>query len=309
VLTTNRVMFHFFYINGHILFAALLLGAVGLGWLAVRTRSWILLLPASMMFGALIPLRAESAIVVGVFLFTFLSSQEIPLRWRWALLAPSVVATLIWDGWVLPHLLSESSLALMKSPLSELAVVAGLILLVTVSSVKEFRKIALAMPWMLLGSLVVLLGVLVWRDPQIMSDTLVGMSSAMTATGRWSTFWLVVPFLFFGAVIIGFPRDRYVVFGVFAFTLVIPILAYLRGARFHEGSGDSANRMLMHVVPLLILVVILAAGKAEGLMERGVRGVSHSSEENLGSAGEATSTADLEALRNVGDGEDPLAST
>jgi hypothetical protein len=63
-------------------------------------------------------------------------------------------------------------------------------------------------------------------------------------------------------------------FGLFAFALIIPLLAYLRGSPFHEGPGDSANRMLMHIVPLLVLVVVLAAGRAVQVLS-GIEGESN----------------------------------
>lgn len=291
VLTANRVVFHFFYINGHMLFASLLLAGVGLGWLAVRAGSRILLLPASVMFGALVPLRAESTIVVGAFLVAFLSSQEIPARWRWALLAPTVAASLLWNGWVLPQLLSSTSLDTLKSPLSGIAVAAGLVVLVTMSSIRSLRWAVRSAPWIAIGTLVILLGTLVWRDPQIMVDTMVGMSSAMTVTGFWGTFWMIVPPLFFAAIIVGFPRDRYMLVGLLAFVLIIPVLAYLRGAAFHDGTGDSANRMLMHVVPLLMLVVMLAAGTAAGSTASGDGDASQSLEQSRGTTGDVLDSA------------------
>jgi hypothetical protein len=260
VLTTNRVLFHFFYINGHMLFAGLLLAGVGLGWFAVRTNEWTLLLPASMMFGALIPVRPEAAIGVGVFLVAFLSSSQIPVRWRWVLLAPTVVATLVWDGLVLPRLLSEPSLDLMKSPLAEIVVMMGLVALIVAGGSRSLPRFVPAAPWIVVGSLAVILGIFVVRDPQILIDTIGGMSVSLGVTGLWGVFWLVMPLLAVGAAIVGFSNDRYIFFGLASFVLIIPILAYLRGSPFHDGPGDSANRMMMHIVPLLVLAVVFAAG-------------------------------------------------
>jgi len=108
----------------------------------------------------------------------------------------------------------------------------------------------------------VILGAFILRDPRNMIYTITDMSTAMAVTGLWGTFWFITPFLVFGAVIVGFTGDRYLLLGLFTFPLIIPILGYLRGAPFHYGPGDSANRMLMHIVPLLVLVVIMGAGTA-----------------------------------------------
>jgi hypothetical protein len=274
VLTTNRVLFHFFYINGHMLFAGFLLGGVGLSWLAIRTKEWALFLPASLLFAALIPARAESAIVVGAFLLVLVIAPSLPNRWRWILILPSIVTTLVWDVLVLPRLLSEPSLELLQSPLAEVVVVIGLIVLTVIAGTGRLPRLMRAIPWIAVGGIAAILGGLVLRDPQLIIDTIDGMSTALTVTGLWGTFWLVMPFLVFGAVIVGFNGDRYMFFGLFTFALIIPLLAYLRGSPFHEGPGDSANRMLMHIVPLLVLVVVLAAGRAVQVLS-GIEGESN----------------------------------
>ena len=278
-LTSNRVMYHFFYINGHMLFASLLLVGVGLGWMAVRTGSWALLLPASLAFAALVPLRAESVLVAGAFLVVFVSSLEIPLRWRWVLVVPILVSTLLWDGWVLPRLLTSTSLELLKSPLGDLVVVAGLVAVLLASRIRGIDRVLRAVPLLSIGVLASLLAVLVIRDPQVMLDTIAGMSSAMTTTGLWGTFWIVVLPLFFAAAIIGFPRDRFIVLGLLAFALIIPVLAYLRGSPFGDHVGDSANRMILHVAPLVILVIMFAAGRATAWVDGGTDDVAQSSQE------------------------------
>jgi hypothetical protein len=262
LLTTNRVLFHFFYINGHMLFAGLLLTGVGLGWLAVRTNEWTLLLPASLMFGALIPVRPESAIVVGVFLVPFLSSSQIPIRWRWILLAPTVGAVVVWDGFVLPRLLSDTTFEVVKSPLGEVVIMLGLIVFLAVAGLGSIPRVVQAVPWITVGLLAAVVGALVLWRPQIAVDTFVGISTAMATSGLWSTFWIVMPLLTIGAVVVGFPGDRYILPGLLAFPMINVILAYLRGSPFHEGPGDSANRMVMHVVPLMALAIILSLGTA-----------------------------------------------
>jgi hypothetical protein len=230
--------------------------------MAVCTYEWVLLLSASVMFGALIPARPESAIVVGVFLVALLSSSQIPLRWRWVLLAPTVGAVLVWDAFVLPRLLSDTTLDLVKSPLGEVVIMLGLIMLLAVAGSGRVPKVVHAAPWIAIGILAAVLGGLVLWRPKIAVDTFVGMSTAMSTTGLWSTFWMVMPLLALGAVIVGFDKDRNILAGLVAFPMIIVILAYLRGSPFHESPGDSANRMVMHVVPLMALAIVLSVGTA-----------------------------------------------
>ena len=261
-LTTNRVLFHVFYVNGHMLFASLLLGAVGLGWLAVRNRSWALLLPSSVMFAAVVPLRAESMLVVGVFLVAFLSATVVPLRWRWALLGPSLVAVVVWDGWMLPRLLEDPSFGSMMTPMSEIVVALTLVGLLVLSGIDSSGRVERYAPRFMIGLLVVVLAGFILTDPSLIVETIKGTAVAMTATGYWSAFWIISIPLFIVAAVIGFSQDRFIVPGIVAFAVLLPILAYLRGSAFGDHVGDSANRMIMHVAPLVLLSITMAAGSA-----------------------------------------------
>jgi hypothetical protein len=168
----------------------------------------------------------------------------------------------VWDGFVLPRLLSDTTLELVKSPLGEVVVIAGLIAFLAVASTGSIPRVVHAAPWITVGLLAAVLGALVLWRPQIAVDTFVGISTAMATTGLWSTFWIVMPLLTIGAIVVGFPGDRYLLPGLLAFPMIIGILAYLRGSPFHEGPGDSANRMVMHVVPLTAFAIILSVGTA-----------------------------------------------
>jgi hypothetical protein len=263
-LTANRVLFHVFYVNGHMLFASLLLGAVGLGWLAVRNRSWILLVPSSVMFAAIVPLRAESKLVVGAFLVAFLSATVVPLRWRWALLGPSLAAVAVWDGWMLPRLLEDPSFESMEAPMSEIVVALALVALVVLSGIDRSGRLERFAPTFMIVTLVVVLAGFVLTDPPLIVETIRGTATAMTVTGYWSTFWLISIPLFVVAAVIGFVQDRFIVPGIVAFAVLLPILAYLRGSPFGDHVGDSANRMIMHVAPLVLLSIMMAAGTVTG---------------------------------------------
>jgi hypothetical protein len=150
----------------------------------------------------------------------------------------------------------------LKSPLSEIAVVAGLVLLAAASGIASLDWITRTAPWVMIGVIAALLGVLAWRDPQMLLDSMVALAASMAVVGLWGTFWIVVPPLVFGAMILGFPHERYIVTGLLAYPMIILILAYLRGSPYRDGSGDSGSRMLMHVIPLVLLVIVFAAGRA-----------------------------------------------
>jgi hypothetical protein len=168
----------------------------------------------------------------------------------------------VWDGFVLPRLLSDTTLELVKSPVGEVVIILGLIVLQVFAGSGRVPKVIHAASWIAIGILAAVLGALVLWRPQNAIDTFVGMSTAMSTTGLWSTFWMVMPVLMAAAVMVGFEKDRCLLPGLLAFPMIIVILAYLRGSPFHEGPGDSANRMVMHIVPLMTLAIVLSVGRA-----------------------------------------------
>lgn len=67
----------------------------------------------------------------------------------------------------------------------------------------------------------------------------------------------------FGAALAVFlPFQRVLLLPMISFVLAIPVFAYLRGDAYRVGFGDSGNRMLMHIVFVVVLYLMLAAGAA-----------------------------------------------
>ena len=104
LLSTNRFVYHAFYLNGHLLFAALLVVIAGAGWLQVRTASlsWLQLVAVP----ALIVTRPEGFLVAGLALLPTLLSARIPRRhraWALAVYGVSCVALHAFLGWVNVH--------------------------------------------------------------------------------------------------------------------------------------------------------------------------------------------------------------
>jgi len=58
LVTTNRVVYHMFYINSHGIFATMLVVAVGLLWLMSTTRTWSQSILVGLAAAAIVPLRA-----------------------------------------------------------------------------------------------------------------------------------------------------------------------------------------------------------------------------------------------------------
>lgn len=263
LITTNQLLFHAFYINGHMVFASFLVVGVGLSWYAAASAQWRLLIPASLALVALIPLRAEAVVVTIIFVLPIITTENKPTWVRWVLAIPIAGVTILWYGWAvqgaLPHLAVEDR----TTVFGNLALGVGLLVLAAIAGNSRLRPLVRAVPLM---PLLVLVGVTLFQlatGPDQVWTTLSALALNMATEGLWSTLWWVVPPLVLGAyVAVSFGFQRYFVLPLVTFAVAVPVFAYLRGGAYRVGFGDSGNRMLMHVVFVVALYLMLAASTA-----------------------------------------------
>ena len=211
----------------------------------------------------LVPLRAESVMVVAIFLVPIVTAAVTPQWASWALVVPAATATLLWDVLALPPHLPDTDLALTGSVYGNVWIAAGLIALVGLRQILRLRPWVRYAPWMVLAAVIAFVTVRAWRDFPLLFDSVTGMAGGLAASGRWSAFWWVVPLLFVGALLAAVvPLERFYTFGISTFPVALLAFAYLRGSSYGGHSGDSANRMVMHLVFVVLLYLMIAAGEA-----------------------------------------------
>ena len=82
----------------------------------------------------------------------------------------------------------------------------------------------------------------------------------MVFYGWWGAAWLILLVLFMFAFLQpGFPYERLFSFGIPAFFMLLLALAFMRFP-FHLGWGDSANRMITHIMPVIFFYFLLKYG-------------------------------------------------
>jgi hypothetical protein len=110
-----------------------------------------------------------------------------------------------------------------------------------------------------------LLAAVVWK-PAHMAATLWAILNHLFNPGYWAGIWwlqlVLIPF------VIRYPKvplERLFTVGVPAFLMLLALLSLLRSP-YHLGWGDSANRMLTHILPVSLLYFLMkyAAWLAEG---------------------------------------------
>ncbi|MEN8238714.1 MAG: hypothetical protein ABFR53_05880 [Actinomycetota bacterium] len=268
VLSTNRVLFHMFYINGHGVFASLLVLVVGLLWHATVTGRWSVAVLAGIAAAAIVPLRAEGIIVVAFFLLPVLVSASTPVSTRWTLVLPTVVTAVVWNAVALPGVLPAGSIGVTSSPAVAIAVALALVVVVASSQVPLFASLIRWAPLAGFGVLLLYTGARAVRGTTSLLTTLSATGANIGAEGLWAAFWWIAPLAIVACiVVVAVPHQNRLLWGLAAYPVLLLAFTYLRGSPYRVGPGDSANRMLMHVVFVIGLYLILAIGQIAAELE------------------------------------------
>lgn len=262
LLVSNRFLHGLFYINGHMLFAGLLLGAVSLCWFALEDRSPSNIAVAGLFLAALVPLRAEAVMVAIVFLIPILVSG-IDQRARWVLIGPFVAASIVWYGLVLPSYVDSSDLTLTGPVFANLIGAAMLTALVAALGVPTWHKYHRWLPWMVGGGVIGFVALAAVSDSYLVTRTLSMTARNIVHFGLWGSLVLVL------AILVGLsmwavrlPNQGVWVYALPTYAALVIALAYIRDAPYRLGWGDSGNRMWLHVIPIAVVAVFAAFGEA-----------------------------------------------
>jgi len=292
LLTNNRFVFHAFYVNGHLLFAVLLLILVG--FVAVRARSadaargWVHV--AAGVIPALVVTRAEASLVVGLVLVVV-----------WALnltRSEKLELTLVAGGsitiWHLYLTLLDLQLG-DRPPLSSYGLlVAGVLLMlapfVLIRLPEQLRQMLPTVVEIALWA--ALLVFFVWSPMTLLRSGHATMINLFAGAGGWGLFLVALGTLAVLALVLyRGAGDRLLRFTLSSSLPLFLLLAYLREGAYRVGDGDSLNRMWLQLLPLLILFLAgrLLTGEPRWRWARGlVRGRDEQAAQSL---------SEVEALR------------
>lgn len=261
LLTSNRYIFSFFYLNGHLLMAAFLLVVVGSGWLLARPSLSVpapaLMTMQVLALPALVVLRPEGQLMAGLALLPTLLSQRISWRHRAVAVATLAVSTMAWHGfmaWV--HLQRGAEV-----PVTVWGMVpAGAALLVAIPALRW--RFLVAWPrqllWAIEAGLWLVLAAFAVRESDVLRRSVSATyQNLVGGAGRWGLSVVFLAILVLAALVLfRVPDQQFLRFPLTTFIPVAFLLAYLREGAYRVGYGDSLARMTMHVVPLAVLYVI-----------------------------------------------------
>lgn len=261
VLSSNRFLYDFFYLNTHVQVAVLtFIGVAGLWLSIVDDPAWAH--PGGLALAGTLLLRPESPLVVAVVLVLF-AAERSSLEARVAAVLPTIGVAVGWWAILLwRHTPGGSDLALDAPVFMSLVALAGATALVGIG---WHRMGARLTAWSATALLPVMaLGVLVLSASDA-SDAVI--SIRVTALnvgwrGVWMFTWTVlVPLLAIALLVHRVERSRLWTGTVVGFALVYFLTPVLRGNPWRLGTGDSGNRMLAHVLLVAVAFVVMAVSQ------------------------------------------------
>ncbi len=272
--STYFMIFQTFYIHDNFVVGIFTLIAVSAFWLAHQQQKsgWLF-------FGSLATIgmslsRVEGPVFALIILSLSLSQDQFAYRNRlWTYLIPATTVS----GWYSIILtVVNQDVYFLKTDRVILVIGAflGLALLTILSNNHWIRKIIFSRMQILLTMGVMLIFmVLVILQPAHMWTNISMIASNMFTNGRWGSFWyFILPLLFFTIPLPKIPRERLITINLVSFFLLLVALGGLRNP-YRLGWSDSANRMLVHIVPTLILYLVIKYTSSWNISEQQIRAI------------------------------------
>lgn len=266
LVTTNRFVFHGFYLNGHLLVGAFFLVVVACGWLwTVRADVPVVGLAAlqAVALPAMALTRPEAPLIAVVALLPGLLCGHVPVRYRVPPLVALGTAVVPWYG-MAAVILSRHGEPVPASVYGLLGLGVGVL---GAASLLRW-PILTRWPLILLGSAEValwmaLIGLAV-QQPDILRDSVrAEAENLLLGSGGWGpSLILLAGLALIVVVLVRTPGLTALRFPLTTFVPLAFVFAYLREEAYRTGFYDSLNRMVIQIVPALVLgiIVVMASG-------------------------------------------------
>lgn len=260
--TTFVVVWQALFIHTNLISTIYLFVAISALWLADggADRGWHAVAVAALLAFSL--LRVESALFATLFLLIWWSRSPLSIQARRTLLLGYALPTLAWTVTLLLLVLTRQHGTSLQ-PQNIAVVMLSLLLLVGVALLANWptvQRITPSMPrliqWGLAG---ILVGMFVLKPVAMVTSAGVMLLNFLV-TGYWlPTGILVCGVLVFVHRMPRFSRDDLWHYGLPSFLMLLLALSFFR-LPYRIGAGDSANRIMTHIMPLLILYLTARVG-------------------------------------------------
>jgi len=261
-------LFHIFYLHTNMGSAVYLFCFVALFWLAEVEEDRALLPLAFVSLAAFALQRTETPLVAMIFVALIVPTSKLPRRWLTVGLA---VFILIAGGWyevLAQHLPAQGDFL---TPSRCRMVWGAMLAFLGWYALGKYRLVALvnrSLPALIGGIFLVAVVVAFALRWDHMLESVRSWGINLFATPYWGGLWIGVVFLCVLSAFLPSPRFRHpFVIGVPVYFAFVLLLALFR-APYHAYVDDSANRMTIHILPVLLLYFALVVGAAWGSISK-----------------------------------------
>lgn len=262
IATTYFVIYQSFYIHNNFLSAIYLFVTLAVFWLAPREKNKVWLIFGVLALTGFSLLRTEAPLFALIFLALLISTGQLSYRQRLAVVLPYVTGLLLWYFWLLFSIGEGTDILDPNRTIAIIAIMAVFGLSVGLSYFQWInRAFQLYVPWLMIGGLLSVLTFMVLQKPTHMFTSMENIGQNMIFYGWWGATWLIVIILFMIAFLQpSFPYERLFSFGIPAFFMLLLALGFMR-IPFKLGWGDSANRIITHILPIIFFYFSLKYGQ------------------------------------------------
>jgi len=263
LITNQFFIYNAFYVNGHVLYAALLLLVAGSSWLYAldaNVPKSALRLIIFFAVPALIVTRPEASLHLFIILLPIFVSIRFSPRHKALILAVLSLSIIIWNGFLFLKFLSADQSAPMAVS-GMLCIGIASIAAIPLFFFPLFDKISpRILPSAEIGLWLGLLIAAIINPEMFFGSTIATINNTIMGTGLWGYSLIILGIFFIGILVLSNAPER--IFLRFPVTTFLPfglLLAFLREVPYRIGAFDSFNRMFLHIVPLAILFIVSSA--------------------------------------------------
>ncbi len=223
--------------------------------------SWLVLTGfAFISFGLM---RIENVIMALILIFLYISSGKLTLKQSAFTFIPYLVIQGIW--YFLVYFMEIETFLSSMEKIQILLTSLACFAMIFVIFLSQWRLLQRILDWT--GRAFPFLLLVVWsalgimNPPQYLTN-LQSLGLDLFITGNWGSFWYVVVSLFIISMFLShFPQKRLLSRFMVGFVAIVEILGFFR-VPYHDEWNDSANRMMIHIAPLVLFFVITQIAKA-----------------------------------------------
>lgn len=251
------MVFQAFYIHDHLFTSLFFFICITSFWLAKQTNNH-----AWNYFGSLAAIglslsRVEGSVFLFVILILALIQDQSPYRTRLLTFLPPIFIVIAWNLAIVSEASSGVHALRPERVLLMILAYLGLTTLVLFSKWNWIKKIFGYFKWMVpLGLTIIFIGFFILKPLHIWTNV-ANVASNMIHDGRWGMFWYFALLLaFFSILLPKIPNEGFFRTNILSFFIILIDLGGFRSS-FRLGWSDSANRMLVHIVPLLVFFLTM----------------------------------------------------